>query len=421
MTNLNVFESRKLASLRTVEAIEPIEGADVIELAVVGGWKVVTKKGEFKIGDLCVYIEIDAFLCDGVPAWQFLVDKQSQIFNGVKGHKLRTIKLRGQISQGLILPTSAFPILQLLLTEEMSKHNLGQVTNLPLDLQEELSNLRYGLYEYEAHVSPQDLNLNKLLNVVKWEPMLSAQLSGLAAGLFPSFLRKTDQERAQNLRAEIFDFEDRVIPSNPEFNRAEIISSGKGDPNAQYEVTLKLDGSSMTVFARKDKDTGEIQSGVCSRNLEFKVDESNAGNSFIRVAIESNLLAVVQRLAHSGVEIAVQGELVGPGIQGNQDQLHTHEFYVFDIREGCYLSATYRKTMFEQILSDGAKIKHVPVLHSSANLKSDLHIETMDQLLAYADGPGLNSSRREGLVFKRTDGQFSFKVISNAFLSKQKD
>src|SRR5437868_5252327 len=97
-----VLETRVLASFRTVDAIEPIEGADAIELAVVGGWKVVTKKGEFNSGDLCVYVEIDSFMPDGVPAWQFLIDKQPKMMGGAKGHKLRTIRLRGQTSQGLI-------------------------------------------------------------------------------------------------------------------------------------------------------------------------------------------------------------------------------------------------------------------------------------------------------------------------------
>lgn len=98
---------RKLASIRRIDAIEPIPNADAIELAVLGGWKVVTKKGEFQPNDLCVYFEIDSFLYDGVPAWQFLVDKSSCQFEGVTGHRLRTIRLRGAISQGLVLPISS--------------------------------------------------------------------------------------------------------------------------------------------------------------------------------------------------------------------------------------------------------------------------------------------------------------------------
>ena len=61
---------RKLVTIRTIDGLEPIEGADVIEVAVIGGWKLVVKRGEFKVGDQCVYFEIDSFLPDGVPAWQ---------------------------------------------------------------------------------------------------------------------------------------------------------------------------------------------------------------------------------------------------------------------------------------------------------------------------------------------------------------
>jgi hypothetical protein len=147
---------RKLVTIRTIDAINPIEGADAIEVATIGGWNVVVKKGEFKPGDKCFYAEIDSFLPDGNPAWQFLVDKQGREFEGVRGHRLRTVRLRGQISQGFIVPLHALP----------------QITN------------------------PQEgVDYAEVLGVKKWEPPLPAQLAGQAEGLFPSFIRKTDQER----------------------------------------------------------------------------------------------------------------------------------------------------------------------------------------------------------------------------------
>ena len=90
--------TRKLATIRKIDTISPIEGADLIEVASVGGWNVVTKRGEFKAGDLAVYFEIDSFLKEGNPAWQFLVDKSSRMFDGERGHVLRTVKLRGVYS-----------------------------------------------------------------------------------------------------------------------------------------------------------------------------------------------------------------------------------------------------------------------------------------------------------------------------------
>jgi RNA ligase (TIGR02306 family) len=103
---------RKLVTVRKINAIEPIKDADAIEVAVVGGWRVVVKKNEYKVGDLAVYFEIDSFLPEGNPSWQFLVDKSSRIYREVRGHVLRTIKLRGVTSQGLILPVSVLTMVE---------------------------------------------------------------------------------------------------------------------------------------------------------------------------------------------------------------------------------------------------------------------------------------------------------------------
>ena len=148
--------NRKLLTVRTVDAVGPIDGADAIEVATVGGWQVVVKKGEVKAGDKVFYAEIDSFLPDGNPAWQFLVDKQGRTFEGRLGHRLRTVKLRGAVSQGFIVPLSALP----------------QVTN-----------------------PEEGVDYAEVLGVVKWEQPLPAELAGQAEGLFPSFIRKTDQER----------------------------------------------------------------------------------------------------------------------------------------------------------------------------------------------------------------------------------
>ncbi len=440
-------ETRKLASFRTVDAIEPIEGADAIELAVVGGWKVVTKKGEFKAGDPCVYFEIDSFLPDGVPAFQFLVDKSSRVFNGVKGHKLRTIKLRGQISQGLILPLTAFPILGLVLREELEPGDLTDVEQMMgPELLAEFKNLRFGLHELEAALSPEDLNLNKLLGIVKWDPPLNAQLAGMAEGLFPSFIRKTDQERCQNLKAEIFQFEAALVPfddsaltdearqtmiekgllvyeNGPIGEELFKVLRGKADRDAQYEVTMKLDGSSMTAFARNVD--GVTETGVCSRNLQLKVNEANAENSFVKMAVGSHLLAALHVLAEEhDIQIAVQGELMGPGIQENREQLSDFKFFVFDIfdiKTGTYLAPEERRAMVLRLQAFGAKIDHVPIIAHSANMLDTLGIENMDQLLKFAEGPSIKHPIREGVVFKRLDGQFSFKAISNKYLEKEKN
>ena len=98
---------RKLASIRKIDAIDPIPGADAIECASVGGWKVVVKKGEFHPGDLAAYFEIDSWIPTAVAPF-LSKGKEPRVYNGVQGERLRTIKLRGQISQGLLLPLDKF-------------------------------------------------------------------------------------------------------------------------------------------------------------------------------------------------------------------------------------------------------------------------------------------------------------------------
>jgi RNA ligase (TIGR02306 family) len=426
-------ETRKLASFRTVDDIQPIDGADAIELAVVGGWKVVTRKGEFKPGDPCVYFEIDSFLPDGVSAWQFLVDKQSRIQNGVTGHRLRTIKLRGQFSQGLILPLDALPITRLVLKPELTPEDVELLRVSDPELQAEVKNIRYGLHEHEAGLSPEDMNLNKLLGIVKWDPPLPTQLQGMAEGLFPSWIRKTDQERAQNLSAEIFGYDNGEveIDCDPSAIAQSVIDSGriviragkafsvrpaKGDRNARYEITMKLDGSSAT-FGHRDGE--EI---VCSRNLQLKICDGNKDNSFVRMYFDSLFNCFLPTFGN----IAVQGELMGPSIQGNREQLKDTRFYVFDVQlldEGRYMTPAERKVFMDKLYNMGVnpmKVQHVLIIGYDVNLE-ELGLTTMDKLLKFAERPSIVHAVSEGDVYKKMDGTFSFKVINNVYLAKEKD
>ena len=96
---------RKLASIQRICKVLPIEGADAIEMVMVNSWKVVSKKGEFKEGDLCVYFEIDSFL-PMEKDFEFLRKSSYKKMGDLEGFRLKTIKLRGQVSQGLCLPLS---------------------------------------------------------------------------------------------------------------------------------------------------------------------------------------------------------------------------------------------------------------------------------------------------------------------------
>ena len=99
---------RKLASIRKIAELNPIEGADVIEVATIDGWKVVVKKGDFSVGELAVYCEIDSWIPTNLAPF-LSKGQEPREYGNVKGERLKTIKLRGAVSQGLILPLSVIP------------------------------------------------------------------------------------------------------------------------------------------------------------------------------------------------------------------------------------------------------------------------------------------------------------------------
>jgi RNA ligase (TIGR02306 family) len=356
---------RKLVTVRKIAALNPIDGADAIEVATIDGWKVVTKKGEFKVDDYCVYFEIDSFLPESDLRYAFLM-KSTREFEGVRGHKLRTIKLRGQISQGLVLPVSAFPEIEEVLNDAFASKLLD--------------------------VSDHDFS--DLLGIKKYEAPVSASLAGQVRGNFPSFIKKTDQERCQNLKKDIF------------FKNA----------GAKYEVSTKLDGSSMTAY----HNNGVV--GVCSRNLDLKIDDDNKDNSFVRLLVDSGLMVALPKMGN----IAIQGELMGPGVQGNRENLKAHKLFVFDIQMidlGTYCTPFERDVLVKSLYDYGVNpdlVTHVPVLNRYFVLEEH-SIYTTDDLLEFAEGPSLVHSIREGVVFKSESGDFSFKAISNVFLAKEKD
>ena len=340
---------RKMATIRIVDAILPIEGADAIEVAVIGGWKVVVKKGEYHPQDLACYCEIDSFIPSAIAPFLTKEGHHPKTYNGVEGERLRTIKLRGQISQGLLLPMSVV----------FNKMNAQEALQI---------------------IEGQDVS--DLLGISKWEPPVEFQAANVK-GSFPHFIPKTDQERIQNLKIDL----ERWNENGEEF-----------------QVTEKMDGSSMTVFIKD----GEV--GVCSRNLELKDDGSS---TFWETAKKQGLVDFLLSVyADGAVEIALQGELVGGSIQGNAYKVEGFKFFlydVFDIKTQQYLipAAT-------ELLAKTNGIQHVPVM-GYTNIKG----KSIEDLLHDAEGKSQVGTKpeREGLVYKAADGS-SFKVISNKWLLK---
>jgi len=330
---------RKLATIQIISDVQPIEGADRIQVASVLGWKVVIKKDEFKPGDPAIYCEVDSFL-PVKPEFEFLrKSSYKKMSDGTEGFRLKTIKLRGVISQGLLIPVSSLP----------------------------------GYPE----VPPPGTDVTDILGIVKYEPPIPAQLAGEVKGPFPGFISKTDEERIQNL-----------IDSLPNYK------------DSLFYVTEKVDGTSITIYLK------DGQFGICSRNLELV---ENPENTYWRVVKE---LDIENKLRNLGRNIALQGELIGEGIQKNIYKLRgqTIKFFdVFDIDKYEYFDYPSFKSILDEF-----GLATVPVIEEALQLP-----QSVDEILTMANGKSaLNpDANREGLVFRTTSGRrFSFKAISNNFL-----
>lgn len=333
---------RKLVSPVVIDDVQPIEGADLIEVATVKGWKLVIKKNEFKVGDHAIYCEIDSFL-PVKEEFEFLRKSSYRKMGDDEGFRLKTIKFRGQISQGLLLPISV------------------------------LNGYAYQIGE----------DIAARLGIVKYEPPVPAALGGIAKGLFPSFIPKTDEERIQNLSDQFESYKQHT-----------------------FYVTEKLDGSSATFFYN------EGVFGVCSRNLELVETEDNTFWKIARTEDFENKMAAI------GKNIAIQGELIGEGVQGNPYRLRGQSvrfFNAFDIDSYRYLGLEEFQALIATL-----GLQTVPVLDVNFKLP-----DTLDELLTIADGASVLSPQgkaveREGLVIRSIDRKISFKVISNKFLLNER-
>lgn len=416
LLNDAIDDGRKLVTVREITEITDIPGADLIKRAQVEGWPVVVKAGEFQVGDKCVFFEVDSYLPMSDPRFKFL-EKNATNWQGVPGARLKTIRLRKQLSQGLALPVRDFP----------------------------------EVHPFLDSPDLRDINFTGPIGIMKWEKVINAQLAGMAKGSFPSFLRKSDQERCQNMGSHIFGYDDyhatvkfntEGIPEEALLNmmaKGELVAIGgsivdgvevpnyyrvhkaQASRDTRYEVSLKMDGSSMTVYCRGEGE--DRQEGVCSRNLDLKM-EGNEDNAFVQMALNG----ILEALGEAGADVAIQGELMGPGIQGNRENFAGNRFFiynVFDIKDGEFLTPQERMGFVNEMRAAAAMadidvvIEHVPVLHNNVTL-AELGIHNMEDLLNFAVGPSMSNPVREGLVFKAMDGTHQFKAISNLYLEQEK-
>jgi len=330
-----------LATIQTIKDIKPIPNADSIEVATVLGWQVVIRKDDFKVGDKVIYCELDSWIPNKIAP--FLSKGQPREFEGVLGERLKTAKLRGQISQGLILPLNILP--------EYSSDKE---------------------YEVGTDVSAQ-------LGIIKWTKPVPMNMRGIIKGQFPPFIPKTDEIRIQ---------------SEPE-----LLGKIKGK---DVYITQKIDGTSATYYIK------DGNFGVCSRNLELK----DGDNIYWKIAKEYDLENKLRALNRN---IALQGEIAGPGVQKNTLKLSKIDiffFNVFDIYKYKYLDYTSMKSLLDSM---GLKMVPLTAIHYS------LPVEwTLEQVLSMSEieyAPGVMG---EGIVIRTMDSDpwISFKVLNNKYLLK---
>ena len=367
--------SRKLASIVTIASCDPIPDSDNLSVAKMEGkgWNVVTQRGEYKPGDLAVFFEIDSYLPADDPRYEFLKKRCLKTFVSKSGQTLKegilikTCKLRGVISQGLLMPIAGnFP-------------ELRDVT----DGQDVTESLNVEHYDEVVEALRPEIG--------------GGSIAAEAMGKFPSaFIPKTDEERIQNLGDYFETMKGRI-----------------------FEVTEKNDGSSMTIFLSRTVDP-ENPFGVCSRNLRLKPEGAKGVPTQWQMVKKYDLAAKLEQInAMFSSEFALQGELVGPGINDNRDKytdLEWHVFKIWDIANQRYLNPNEVQSLALQM-----GIPYVPVINPAMKVFDEL--TTMEAILAFAEGKTARGHEREGVVFKSVDDKpfVSFKVISNRYLLKQKD
>lgn len=379
-------KERALAHIEKVEWIRTIEGADNIELIGILGWVVIAKIGEFKVGDLAVYIEIDSKCNEEDERFKFLASKH---------YKIKTMKL-GKFkcfSQGLALPLSLFP--------ELSTKKIGDDVTKDLkityssldDIQRKTSTNKEDKYKAMANRKPQLFKKPIIRKIMKYKlgRIVMFTLFGKKKDNpkeFPKWIIKTDETRIENAPFYL-------------------------ESDDKYVKTEKLDGTSCTFAVEKNKKGYEFI--VCSRNVRQR-DRDQAcyheSNIYWELADKYNVKDILTKFAKENNlnRVVLQGEGVG-NVQGNPYKLDDNRLYVFNLIVDGVRYSTVDMARF-CITND---LIHVPIIDESYTLPN-----TMEKMKLEADGYSeINPKvKREGFVYRSLDGQKSFKNVSREYLLK---
>jgi hypothetical protein len=377
---------RKLASIQKIKSINPIDNADFIEQIGVLGWCLVAKKGEFKEGDLCIFFEIDSKL-KPIETYSFLEKNK---------YRVKTQMFRGMISQGLALPISILEkdgVLEDGWTYDSENHKLTSIlTDISIEEGVDLTDI-IGVEKYDLEggeslqserfkLNPKKSKLVNKLNYLKWKikTWLKIFNKGSDSREFPSHLvPKTDESRIQS-------YSDNVIESL------------KG---SSFTKSVKMDGSSMTVVNNGKEFI------VCSRNLSLK-DSSN--NKFWQMVHKYDLKNKMRKMK---MNIALQMELIGEGVQGNRYNIKGNDIRLFKV---CDINT--RKYLTPKQMVEIAKKLDIPHVHiADENFIFNHSVEDLVKISTVKafENP---SVEEEGFVYhlNSEDKNFSFKVINPKYL-----
>lgn len=357
---------RKLASIQKILELNPIPGKDRIELATIEGWHVIVAKDEFKVNDLCVYCEIDSVLPER---------EEFKVLERTK-YRVKTLKLGGVISQGIVFPLSVLP-------KPADKYSEGD------DVTDELGVTKY---DPEPEAEPMERKPkqkkwyeNTFLMRFAWFRKLLKKHTSSAD--FPTeYVKKTDEVRIQNA---------------PWFLKENI--------KQPWILTEKVDGTSGTFLLVQHK--RKLEYFVCSRNRRIvEPDDSIYWKVSEKYGLQEVLAKIMKGTGQNWA--CIQGECIGPGVQKNKYMRHDCEFYAFNVICG---DRGLMNSLDAKELLLTYDVPFVPIVDVAEVLP-----ETVDDMLAKAHGKSklCKDTLREGLVCRSWDARKSFKAVDPQFLIK---
>lgn len=373
------MDKRRLAHIELITALSPIEGADRIEVATVLGWQCVVKKGEFKVGQRIVYVEVDSIMPEK-PEYEFLRDRKFRI---------KTIKLKGQISQGLVIA----------LPKTWDTRPIGMDVTVDLGIEKYLTPSERSEEEEQAKKIANEKNkLKKFMMRYSWFRRMF--LSKKQKNGFPFWVSKTDEERIQNMPKVLEQFKDKEVYVTEKVDYQSATFTGKMVPN-----TIPVIGK----FLPK-----KFQFVVCSRNLV----NNNKNSLYWKIAQKYN----IEQILKENPTLTIQGEQGSPAVQGNKYGIKEPAMWVFNIIDH---EKNYHYNRFEMVaFCEKYDLPLVPLVYIKDKPYCKLSElgSTVQELVDFSKGKSvLADIPREGVVVRCIeDGKkvFSFKVINPNFLLK---